>query len=50
MGVEVESVGPRVVGSVLNDFDIDSQYGYYSRYYYYYHYPESGDKKSKKKA
>lgn len=48
----LEGVGARVLGAVLNDFDIESQYGYYSHYYYYYYYnyPESGEKKRRRRA
>ncbi len=52
----LEGVKARLLGTVLNNFDFESQYGYYSRYYryhyyyYYYYSPESGEKKKRRGA
>ncbi len=49
--VLLENVNARILGSVLNNLDIESQYGYSHYYYYYYYYygaREKGRRRRKK--
>ena len=49
----LNNVGARIIGSVLNNVDIERRYGayaypYHYYYYYYYYYTPEGEKKSRK--
>jgi len=45
----LENVNAKIIGSVLNNLDIENQYGYSHYYYYYYYYYGSGEGEKKKR-